>query len=163
MLNDQVCYVAFCPFIETVEMMCWGPVNGFSICNLKAEWNVFRINIWYVLISLEMQRRITFWCASSHRSVVFIPLSGSKYPAHINSLRPRVNIRPFADDIFKCIFLNENESILLRISLKFIPKFRINNIPALVQIMAWRRPGDKPLSEPMLVSLPTHICVTRPQ
>ena len=29
--------------------------------------------------------------------------------------------------------------------------------------MAWRRPGDKPLSEPMMVSLLTHICVTRPQ
>ena len=43
------------------------------------------------------------------------------------------------------------------------PKDRINNIPALVQIMAWRRPGDKPLSEPIMVSLTTHICVTRPQ
>ena len=29
--------------------------------------------------------------------------------------------------------------------------------------MAWRRAGDKPLSEPMMFSLPTHICVTRPQ
>ena len=29
--------------------------------------------------------------------------------------------------------------------------------------MAWRRPGDKPLSEPMMVSIPTQICVTRPQ
>ena len=29
--------------------------------------------------------------------------------------------------------------------------------------MAWRRPGDKPLSEPMMVRLVTHICVTRPQ
>ena len=29
--------------------------------------------------------------------------------------------------------------------------------------MAWRRSGDKPLSEPMMVSSPTHICVTRPQ
>ena len=37
------------------------------------------------------------------------------------------------------------------------------NIPAMVQIMAWRRPGDRPLSEPMMVSLPTHICVARPQ
>ena len=46
----------------------------------------------------------------------------------------------------------------IKISLKFVPKDRINNIPALVQIMAWRRPGDKPLSEPMMVSLPTHIC-----
>ena len=39
----------------------------------------------------------------------------------------------------------------------------IFNIPALVQIMAWRRPGDKPSSEPMIVSLLTHICITRPQ
>ena len=29
--------------------------------------------------------------------------------------------------------------------------------------MAWRRPGDKPLSEPMMARLPTHICVSRPQ
>ena len=50
-----------------------------------------------------------------------------------------------------------------KISLKFVPKVPINNIPALVLIMAWRRLGDKPLSEPMMVSLPTHICVTRPQ
>ena len=39
----------------------------------------------------------------------------------------------------------------------------INNIPALVQIMAWRRPGDKPLSEAMMVSSLMHICITRPQ
>ena len=81
----------------------------------------------------------------------------------INSLRPRPNRRHFADDIFKCIFLNENAWISLKISLKFVPKVRINNIPALVQMMAWRRPGDKPLSEPMVVSLLTHICVARPQ
>ena len=39
----------------------------------------------------------------------------------------------------------------------------INNIPALVQIMARRRPGEKPLSEPMMTILLMHICVTRPQ
>ena len=39
----------------------------------------------------------------------------------------------------------------------------INNIPALVPMVAWRRPGDKPLSEPMMARLPTHIYVTRPQ
>ena len=81
----------------------------------------------------------------------------------LNSLRPRPNRRHFADDIFKYIFENENEWISPRISLKFVPKIRISNIPALVQIMAWRRPGAKPLSEPMMVSLLTHICVTRPQ
>ena len=41
--------------------------------------------------------------------------------------------------------------------------FSSYNIPALVQIMAWRCSGDKPLSEPMMVSLLTRICVTRPQ
>ena len=46
---------------------------------------------------------------------------------------------------------------------KFVRKGSINNIPALVQIMAWRRPGDKPLSGPMMVRLPTHACVTQPQ
>ena len=50
-----------------------------------------------------------------------------------------------------------------RLNFQFVPKGPINNIPALVQIMAWRRPGDKPLSESVMVSLLTHICVTRPQ
>ena len=81
----------------------------------------------------------------------------------INTLRAKQNGHYFTDDILKCIFLNENDWISLKISLKFVPKGPINNIPALVQIMAWRRPGDKPLSEPMMASLPTHICVTRPQ
>ena len=81
----------------------------------------------------------------------------------INTLRPRQNGRHFADNIFKCIFLNENVWIPIKISLKFVPKGPVNNIPALVQIMAWRRPGDKSLSEPMMVGLTTHICVTRPQ
>ena len=81
----------------------------------------------------------------------------------LNTLRPRQNGRHFADDIFKCIFLNENVWIPLKTSLAFVPKGPINNIPTLVQVMAWRRPGDKPLSEPMVVNLSTHICVTRPQ
>ena len=87
------------------------------------------------------------------------------YPAadSLNTLRPRQNGRRFADDVFKDIFLNENVWILIKISLKFVPKGPINNIPALVQMMAWRRSGDKPLSEPMAVNLMTHICVTQPQ
>ena len=60
----------------------------------------------------------------------------------VNTLRPRQNGRYFAGDIFKCISLNENAWILLKISLKILPKAWMNNIPALVQIMAWRQPGD---------------------
>ena len=86
-----------------------------------------------------------------------------EYDFMFNTLRPRQDGRHFSDEIFKCIIVNENAWILIKISLKFVPKVRNSNIPALVQIMAWRRPGDKPLSEPMIVKLPTHIWVTRPQ
>ena len=50
----------------------------------------------------------------------------------------------------------ENVWIPIKMSLKFVPKGPINNIPALVGTMAWCRSGDKPLSEPMEVSLSTH-------
>ena len=56
-------------------------------------------------------------------------------PGHqlpFNALRPRQNGRHFPDDIFKCIFINENVWISIKISLKFVPKGPINNIPALV-------------------------------
>ena len=80
----------------------------------------------------------------------------------INTLGPKQNGRHFPDDIFKCIF-NEDIWVSIKVSLKFVPKGRINNIPALVQIIAWRRSGEKPLSEALVVRLSTHICVIRPQ
>ena len=82
---------------------------------------------------------------------------------NLNTLGPKQYGRHFADDTFNRIFLNEYVRIAITISLKFVPEGPNNNIPALVQIMAWRRPGDKPLSEPMMVRLLTHICVIRPQ
>ena len=87
----------------------------------------------------------------------------TNYSPLFSTLRSSQHARHFADDISKRIFLNGNIKLTLKVSLKFVPKFRINNVPALVQIIAWRRPGDKPLSEPMMDSLLTHICVTRPQ
>ena len=63
----------------------------------------------------------------------------------------------FTDNTFKCIFLNENVGDSIKISLKFVRKSPVDNIPALGQIMAWCRPGNKPLSEPMMVTLPMHI------
>ena len=86
----------------------------------------------------------------------------SKGTAIFNTLRPRQDGRHFPDDIFKSIVLNENVKILIKISLTFIPKDPINNLPALVYVMAWRRPGDKPLSEPIMVNLLTHILVREP-
>ena len=57
----------------------------------------------------------------------------------LNAVRSRQNSRHFPNDIFKCIFLNENVWISIKVSPKFVPKGPINNIPALVQILVWRR------------------------
>ena len=48
-------------------------------------------------------------------------------------------------------FFNENVWISTKIALNFVPKGLINNIPALVQIRAWRWLSDKPLYEAMMV------------
>ena len=66
-----------------------------------------------------------------------------------------------ADDIFKCVFLNENDRIPIKISLKFVSKSPIDSKSALVQVMAWYRTGDKPLPELMLTHSLTPICGTR--
>ena len=113
-------------------------------------------------------------CYSCRKSPVCRDLPGGEWVAKlptifwkcplapINTLRPIQDGRHFPDDIFKCIFFNENVQVSLKNSLKFVPKVRIINILALVQTMAWRQTGNKPLSEPMMFSLLTHICITRP-
>ena len=55
-----------------------------------------------------------------------------------------------ADDIFRCIFVNEKFGILIKNSLKFVPEVSIDNKPALIQIMAWCKIGYKALSEPVM-------------
>ena len=129
--------LAWCHIFNTMRLR----QNGRHLADDFFKSIVFNENVWITI-------------KSSQKSV-------SK--GAINSLRPRQNRRHFADNVFKCNFLNENVWIPIKISLKFVSKGPINNIPALVQIMAWRRTGDKPLSESMMVNLSTHICVTRPQ
>ena len=75
----------------------------------------------------------------------------------VNTLGPRQNGRHFLD-IFKWIFMNASVWIPIKFSLQFVPKGPVDNIPSLIQIMSWRRPGNEPLSEPMIV-----ILSTRPQ
>ena len=68
--------------------------------------------------------------------------------------------------IFPTAFSNAfswNVWIPTKSSFKFVPNGPVNKVPALVQIMAWHWPGDRPLSEPMIVTLAMHLCLTRPQ
>ena len=86
---------------------------------------------------------ISFWIFAEHGRFELIsegyPIL-HQFPAFqgLNTLRPTQNGRHFPYDIFKCIFLNESVWISIKIPLKFVYKVPINNIPALVQIMAWR-------------------------
>ena len=64
---------------------------------------------------------------------------------------------------FSNAIFDEIVGISINISLKCIFKGQINNIPTMVQIMVLRRPRDKPLSEPLMLSFLPHICVTRTQ
>ena len=129
----------------------WLSISQRPLCNLEYKVFVFRIALMDTISQPFYGNEVTM--SSTQMDI----------RALINTLRRRQNGRHFADDIFKCIFFNENVWILIKISLKFVPKGPINNIPALVQIMAWRRPGNKPLSEPIMVRLPMHISVTRLQ
>ena len=83
----------------------------------------------------------------------------------LTNLRTTQNGHYFPADIFKCIFHDWKYVmyILIKVSLKFVPKGPINDIPALGQILAWRHPDSKPSSEPMVVSLLMHKCITQLQ
>ena len=77
--------------------------------------------------------------------------------------RPQWKMAAIFQTTFSNAFFNENVWTSNKISLKFVSEVSINNIPAMIQIMAWCRLGNKPLPDPMMISLPMHICVTRPQ
>ena len=140
-----------------------------NMCHYKQQ----KYQFWTILITFcifKVQISLAMWISHAIyvTSVPFYDIAASGLCGIwvifcLNSLRPRQNGRYFADDTFKRIFLNENIRISIKISQKFVPKGPINNNPTLVQIMAWRRSGDKPLSELVLVILPTHICVARLQ
>ena len=126
---------------------------------ISSKWQHFRFSVWLNKLKQKISCSNVNSLSWHWKGCIRLEMKYNSF----NSLRPRQNRHYSADDIFKCIFLNENIWISVKISLKFVPMATINNILALVQIMAWRRPGDKPLSEPMAVRLLTYICVTSPQ
>ena len=118
-----------------------------------------------ILISIPTTDYVFYMSLLNHCEKGFICRNDEAHHSNIalNTLRLRQNGRHLPDDIFKCILLNEDVVISIKILLKFVWRGPINNIPVLVQIMTWHRPGENPSSEPMMVILPTHICVTRLQ
>ena len=132
-------------FILCFSYIC----NGFiqHICPYSSEWHC-----WHSECS---------WCDYLHATD---DISGEEYVKVSNYLTHWGQDKMDAIlQTFSNAFSWMKLWISLKFSLKFVPAGPINNIPALVQIMAWYRPGNKPLSEPMMSRLPTHICVTWPQ
>ena len=132
----------------------------FPVKSLHVWWSIYLLSFkWH----LQSNSDFLWWSHISYQYIYRIVHMFLFGLAPFNTLRPRQNDHHFSDNIFRCIFLYENVWISIKISLKFVPNGPINDKPALVQIMAWRLLGDKPLSEQMMVSLMPQICVTQPQ
>ena len=94
---------------------------------------------------------------------VFIEISLASHYIHGLTYWCRDKMATISQTTLSNVFLWMKLRILITISLKFVAKDSINNTLSLVQIMAWRRPGDKPLSVPLMARLLMHICFSRPQ
>ena len=142
----------------------WCNSNWFTWKNSRPHTCTLTLLHWGLCKMSEFFQSIFFLSSlSSMKKFAFWYVEWWPFCFIIDTLRPKTKICHFPDNIFKHIFLNENVKISIKISLKLVPKGPINNIPALVHIMAWCHPSAKPLSKPMTDSLLMHICVSRPQ
>ena len=98
---------------DIIWTQCWDMV--ISTIRNELQWNCH-------------QNQCIFNQESAFENVVWKKVAILSRPQYVNPLRPRQNGRHFADDIFKCIFLNESVLIPIKISMKFVPKGPINNI-----------------------------------
>ena len=132
-------------FNDSLLPCCTQMAKSYSPPDKKNRWQP------YIFINTDGSGTCHMWpyTGNSHCNISLL-----------NTLRPGQNGCHFAVGVFTCIFMNENIWISLKISLKIFPRVSINNIPALAQIIAWHLPCNKPLSEPMVVSLLRHIWVS---
>ena len=139
-------------FLSSLFKFCinrWEKCKIFEVGQVKNYWYVEPWTSMPCLSTLNATLRTCHMFGM--RTHLFHLIAALFCPIAPHTFRLRQNARHIGDDIFKCIFLNENVWVLIKISLKFVPKGPIENIPTLVKITAWPRPGDKPLSEPMVV------------
>ena len=85
-----------------------------------------------------------------HKQFEFANCSPENHILLLTDLPMKKMAANLADDIFNWMFLNRKGRIPIQISLKFVSGSPIDKKPALIQTMAWRRTGDKPLPKPMI-------------
>ena len=147
----------------------------FAVCNINSELNylnylnclIISHKCWTFPLTSRRSIIITELLETVVQRILLVLLSWTETQSHIWIFeRPdwcRKKWPPFTRRHFQMYFFNENVCISIRISLNFLPGGTISNIIVLVQIMDWRRPDDRPLSESIIVNVLTRICVTRPQ
>ena len=97
--------------------------------------------------------------SSIHLFCIMISWHANASPDGSSHIEAETKWPPFPRRHFQTYFLEWKYSNFDKISLKSVPKVPIDNIPALVHIMARCRSGDKPLSESVMVCLLTHIYI----
>ena len=162
-IYDECNYLSRLGLLNYVNKKWPQPALDQYVANqTKVAYQLLIVGNYCILVVITRMTTIAAWVIKTTRMVTMVTRTAVKKMAVVitrvvrvsfgcrfqfNTLRPKQNGCQFADDTFQRIFLNENVSISIEISLKFVPKGPIENMPALVQIMAWRRP----LSEPMIV------------
>ena len=99
----------------------------FGIANI-AEANDIRIESLFKVKLLSCMDLTTIRMSEPQNKIIIAWKHWKKF----NSSLPGQNGRHFADNVFRCILLNENFHILTEISLKCVPEGPIDNNPALV-------------------------------
>ena len=160
----DACQVVEYPKVSLVGYHChkhWVGTRPFGIIDrvfhLNAQNFPKKLPFWVFLLS--KCRSLHYMCSQHSLGIWYVPCGQPIVLTHWGWDKMAAVPQTALSNAF---FLNENVRISIKMSLKFVPKRTINNNPAFIQIMAWRRSGDKSLSEPMMVNLLTHICVTRP-
>ena len=138
-----------CENIRTLSWQKWK-----IICTEAVRFPAYNFD--QVLINRHQSSHVLSWCKAQHS--YYIPLFAACFSRYINAHLPVLRLssyhieagtkwRRFHRRHFQT---NEIAKISIEISLKFVPSGPIDNISALVHIMAWRRTGDKPLFQPMM-------------
>ena len=121
----QIWYIVF---------ICFGNVSFVTQMWSFDGWNIFPLwHSWHFLLTtfyLHWKEHLSQEMINSQQCILFC-LHG-KIDGMFSSSSPRQNGCHFADDIFKCIFVNEKFRILIKLLLKFVPTGPIDNNPALV-------------------------------
>ena len=149
--SHDVIFPLYC-HSSTIHCWCiWLMWDKIIVC----QHNVFHWWFWNILNKpiendLQPDANNCFVYGDKRGICNNIPLCYCAVCCIFNSSHPGKYGRHFADDIFRCIFMNEKFCIMIKILRKFVSKGQIYNNPALVQKMAWCRIGNKPLSELML-------------